>query len=190
MSECARVNQADPVAGKDAAAAKAPLAPPVGGPLQLDSDDAFTRREFTAESVGWLLLGLLLVAGMLGALGSGPLSSARAVSSSGRMTLDYQRITHQEADDHIVVEIVGGTDQGTITVQVGGDWLDDLDLRQVTPQPSEERATPEGVDLTIAVSAGGPVRIVLSFRTRALGPTQGVLRAGGEEIRFTQFVLP
>ena len=58
------------------------------------------------------------------------------------------------------------------------------------PQPSEETATPEGVDLTIPVRGGGPVRVVLSFRMRALGPTQGVLRSGGEEIRFTQLVLP
>ncbi len=165
-------------------------AQPAGGPLQVDSVDTFTGREWTAESLGWVLLGLALVAAMLGALGSGPLSSARAVSPSGRMTLDYQRITHQEADDQVVVEVVGGAGTGTVTLQLGGEWLDGLDLRQVLPQPSEETATPEGVDLAIPVRGGGPVRVVLSFRMRALGPTQGLLRSGGEEIRFTQLVLP
>ena len=165
-------------------------APPAGGPLHVDSDDAFTRREFTAESVGWFLLALVLGAGLLGALGSGPLSSAQAVSTSGRVTLAYQRITHQDADDHIVVEVVGATGTGTVTMGIGGEWLEGLDLRQVTPQAAEERATPEGVELTIPVRGGGPVRVVLSFRMRSLGPTRGVLRAGGEEIGFTQFVLP
>ena len=58
------------------------------------------------------------------------------------------------------------------------------------PAASEETATAEGVDLAIPVRGGGPVRVVLSFRMRAVGPPQGVLRAGGEEIRFTQLVLP
>lgn len=156
----------------------------------MDSDDAFTSREFTAESVGWLLLALVLVAAMVGALGSGPLSSAQAASTSGRMTLDYQRITHQDADDHVVIEIVSGTGTETVTIQLGGDWLEGLDLRQITPQAAEERGTPEGVDLTIPVRGTGPVRVVLSFRLRSLGPARGVLRARGEEIRFTQFVLP
>jgi hypothetical protein len=89
-----------------------------------------------------------------------------------------------------VIEIVGGAGTGTVTIQLGGEWLDGLDLRQVTPQAQEERATSEGVDLTIPVRGAGPVRVVLSFRLRSLGPTRGVLRAGGEEIRFTQFVLP
>jgi len=155
-------------------------APTAGGPLHVDSDDTFTSREFTAESVGWFLLALVLVAAMLGALGSGPLSSSQAASTSGRMTLGYQRITHQDADDHVVIEVVSGTGTGAVTIQLGGEWLDGLDLRQITPRASEEGATPVGVDLTIPVRGAGPVRVVLSFRMRSLGPTRGVLRAGGE----------
>ena len=60
----------------DHAIARAARAP-AGGPLQVDSDDAFTKREFAVESVGWVMLSLVLVAALLGALGSGPLSSAR-----------------------------------------------------------------------------------------------------------------
>jgi hypothetical protein len=166
---------------------------PAGGPLQVDSDDAFTKREFAAESVGWVMLSLVLVAALLGALGSGPLSSAQGVSASGGLSLDYQRITHQDADDHVVVGIrdgASGTGTGTVTIRFGGQWIEGLELRQVTPQASEETGTPEGLDLSIPVRGGGPVRVVVSFRTRALGLTRGLLRVGGQEIRFTQLVLP
>ena len=164
---------------------------PVGGPLQVDSDDAFTKREFAVESVGWVLLSAVLVAALLGALGPGPLSSAEGVSPSGGVTLDYQRITHTDADDQVVVGIVGGASgTGTVTIRFAGEWIEGLDLRQVTPQASEETATPEGLDLSIPVRGGGPVRVVVSFRTRGFGLTHGLLRVGGEEIPFTQFVLP
>ena len=49
--------------------AEASAAQPAGGPLQVDSVDAFTGRERTAESVGWVLLALVLVAAKLGAWG-------------------------------------------------------------------------------------------------------------------------
>jgi hypothetical protein len=161
------------------------------GPLQIDSDDTFARREKVVESLGWLLLAMLVVAGLAGLLGTGPLSSARAVSPSGRVALDYQRITHREADDRVVVEIRDGADRaGTLTIHLAGEWLDDLELRQVTPAAAEESGTPDGLDLSIPASRGGPVRVVLSFRTRAIGPVDGVLRVDGEEIGFTQLVLP
>jgi hypothetical protein len=162
---------------------------PAGGPLQVDSDDTFTKREFAVESVGWVVLALILAAALLGVLGSGPVSSAQAASPSGGLTLDYQRITHQDADDHVIVGIPQGA-TGTVTLRFGGEWIEGLDLRQVTPQASKETGTPDGVDLSIPVHGGGPVRIVVSFRTRAVGLTHGMLRVGGQEIRFTQFVLP
>ena len=77
-----------------------------------------------------------------------------------------------------------------MTIRFGGEWIEGLDLRQVTPQASKETGTPDGLDLSIPVHGGGPVRVVVSFRTRAVGLTHGMLRVGGEEIRFTQFVLP
>jgi hypothetical protein len=164
---------------------------PARGELQIDSEDSFARREHVVDSLGWLLLAALVAAALAGLLGTGPVSSARAASPSGRVALDYQRITHREADDRVVVEIGPGTGRsGTLTIQLAGEWLDDLELRQVTPAPAEETGTPDGMNLSIPVSGGGPVRVVLSFRTRAIGPVDGVIRFGGEEIGFTQLVLP
>lgn len=164
---------------------------PVGGGIEVQSDDTFRRREFAAESVGWLLLALVLVAAMLGLLGRGPVSSARAESPSGRVTVDYERIAHREADDTLVVEVerrAGDTEP--LRVHLSGEWLADLDLRGVSPEPSEQTGTPDGLELVIPTSGTGRIRVVLSLRTRALGLTHGSLRAGGEDVGFTQLVLP
>ena len=178
-------------AGRTSAAASTLRQLPAGGALQIDSEDSFTRREFAAESIGWVLLSLVLVAALLGALGGGPVSSAQEVSPSGRITLDYQRITHQDADDHVVVGIARrGSETGMETIHLGGQWLQQLDLRQITPEASETTGTPDGLELTIGARGAGPVRVVLAFRTRAVGLTRGLLRVDGEEIPFTQLVLP
>lgn len=162
-----------------------------GDQIELEADEAFGRREARAESVGWLILILLVACALLGALGTGPLSSGRAASASGSLALEYQRVTHRAADDTLALE-VERTAQGAepLIVSLGGDWLEALDLRGITPEPAEQAGTPEGLELTIPMKGSGRVRIVLSVRTAAVGLTRGHVRVEGEEITFAQLVLP
>lgn len=165
--------------------------PPNGGALEIGSDDTFRRREFAAESVGWLVLVLLLLAALVGLLGPGPLSAAHALSPSGRVSVDYQRIAHREADDTVTIEVGrDARDTGPLTILLGGDWLEELDLRGITPEPAEQVGTPDGLELTIPTSGSGRVRVVLALRTGAIGSTHATVRVGGEDVSFTQFVLP
>jgi hypothetical protein len=163
----------------------------VGGALEIESDDTFRRRESAAESVGWLLLVLVLLAALVGLLGPGPLSAGQARSPSGRVSVHYQRVAHREADDTVTIELARDAgDTALLTIGLGGDWLEELDLRGITPEPSEQVGTPDGLELRIPTSGSGRVRVVLALRTGDLGTTHATVRVGGEDVSFTQFVLP
>jgi hypothetical protein len=49
------------------------------------------RREWRVDRVGWVVMGLILVAGLLGVWGGGLLGSVTATGSDGRVLVDYDR---------------------------------------------------------------------------------------------------
>ena len=67
------------------------------GPRELDRHLPFQRREWRAQQIGWIALGLFLAAALAGLFGGGPLSSARASDPGGGLTVDYQRFVRAGA---------------------------------------------------------------------------------------------
>ena len=64
--------------------------------LQIEEDRAHQRREWRIERVGWVLMAGLLLAGLLGLLGDGPLSRATA-GSAGALSVEYDRLQRAAA---------------------------------------------------------------------------------------------
>lgn len=116
--------------------------------LQVPQDEEFQRREWRWERAGWAAMAALLVAGLAGLLGSGPASWARAEGSAGLVEVEYQRVTHHEADDSLTLTLAPRAAQtGTVTVEFTGSWVAGVDVQGITPQPSEQLAVPGGVAL-------------------------------------------
>ncbi|MGM7666719.1 hypothetical protein [Microbacterium sp. A93] len=164
-----------------------------GDGKQLESKDhaRFQRREWRFVRVGWAVLALFIVAGLLGLFGNGPLSDNSTTSDSGHVSIDHQRIARNLADDTLVLRLSEETVQDDqITLRVTGSWVEDIDVSGIAPQPSTEYAIPGGVAYEFDVLEPGDLTATISFRATGYGSLDGRVAAGGDSVGFTQFVLP
>lgn len=159
--------------------------------LEIRQDEAFQRREWRFERIGWGVLTLFVLAGLLGLLGKGPLSWATA-SAGDVVAVEHSSITRVEADDSVVLtfgpEAVAGD---TVTVQLVGSWATDVDLRSISPQPSEESLVPGGRVLEFAVDTiGEDLAVLIMFRAQGIGVYAADVTVADRTASFRQLVLP
>lgn len=160
-------------------------------PPKLDVEPGFQRREWRAESIGWVLLGVLLLLAVAGAAGAGVLSWATATSDRGSVSLQFERVEHREADATLTLTLrSSGAGAQDAAVMLTGGWLDAVDLRGVVPQPAEQVSTAGGLQLRFPVAGASEVRVSLSYRAQRTGLLRGGVAAAGESVAFWQLVLP
>lgn len=159
--------------------------------LQIQQDEAFQRREWRFERLGWALLTLFVVAGLLGVLGKGPVAWS-TVGDGDVVQVEHNRITHLEADDTVLLRFgPDAVEDDTVTVELTGTWVSAVDLRSVSPAPSEESLTPGGVVMEFAVdTVGRDLAVQLGFRAQGIGSYTGHARVGDAAVSFRQTVLP
>jgi hypothetical protein len=159
--------------------------------LQIVRDQSLRRREWRLVRAGWLLLAVLIGGALLGLLGPGPLSWTTARSEQGLLEVEFQRFSHLEADDLLTVTASGGAAQGdTVDLVFGLDWVRAVTITDITPQPSDQTLTPEGLRLTLPVERGADVPIQIAFRPSDVGRADGVVAVEGDSVTFGQFVYP
>ena len=159
--------------------------------LQISQNERFQQREWRLERIGWGVVGAFVLAGLIGLLGTGPLSWAVTSSDEGLVTVEYQRVTHHEADDSLELMFPAeAVEDGIISVEISGSWLAAVDIQGVSPQPSEERAVPNGVVFDIAVERPGATTVLVTFRAQEYGALGAEVAVRGDTTSFSQLVLP
>jgi hypothetical protein len=145
------------------------------GPRELDRHLPFQRREWRAQQIGWVALGLFLAAALAGLFGSGPLSSTRAFASEGGLVVDYQRFVRAGAAQRLLFEI-DTPGAGPVQLRLSRGYLDAVRVEHVLPPPASTTATGEWTTfvfapgtrvVTLDGEARGPGRLALSAATGA-----------------------
>lgn len=99
--------------------------------LQIDEDLAFQRRSWRWQRAGWLGFVALIVAGLLGVFGAGPLS--RAESSGAGLRIEYDRFARTQAPTSLVIHIDGGAARaGAVRLVLGGDYIHAAQIQSTT----------------------------------------------------------
>ena len=160
---------------------------------EIDLDDApsFESAEHRFTRVGWALLSLFVLAGLMGFLGAGPWSNRTTGATDDVVRVDHQRVSHYEAEDVLTIYVAEeAIDGDTLDLELTGDWLRGTDLSAVFPEPDAQRIVPGGALFEFAVERPGDVEIVLSFRPQKLGDLELTAAAGGSSVTVDQFILP
>jgi hypothetical protein len=119
------------------------------GARDLDRHLPFQHREWRAQQIGWIALGLFLAAALAGLFGSGPLSSAVAADPGGRLRVDYQRFVRAGASQRLLFRIYpGGT--GPVTLKLSRGYLDRMRVEHITPPPSSSFSAAEWTTFVFA----------------------------------------
>jgi len=158
--------------------------------LQVDQDLPFQEKEWTAERAGWIIGLLLLLAGLAGLFGGGPLS--RAAPRQGPLRLEYSRFVRYRAPEVLTVQVDPGVSGETLQLWVDRAYLEDFELQQIVPAPDQTRVLPDRILYEFQAQPGdGPLRVTFQLRPQAAGSRSGrVGLEGGDTVTFRQFVYP
>ncbi|MCC6492702.1 MAG: hypothetical protein IT424_06755 [Pirellulales bacterium] len=166
-------------------------APPVSNGLQLERRMTFQRLEWRWQRVGWAVWFLTLAAAVAGLLGNGPLSDATATASDGSMAVEYERFLHRQGPSVLSLLIRSGSSD-TLQLRIDNQYLRGVKIERIEPEPQQTLA---GDALQTLVFARAPeaefVHVRIHYSPEHMGELAGALSvAGGEEVRFWQFVYP
>jgi len=162
--------------------------------LEIGQDPDFQRRQWAIQRVGWVAMGMVILAALAGLMGAGPLSRATAGGPDDDLRLMYLRFDHRHAPTEVRMEIAGDAiREGEVRVWVDQAFLDRIQLEQVIPEPEEVLAEP---DRKVYVFRAGsnpnqPLAVTFQLQQDAFGVhTNRVGLVDGPELTFWQVIYP
>jgi protein-L-isoaspartate(D-aspartate) O-methyltransferase len=158
--------------------------------LDVREDRRWQEVFWTVQRIGWALMGLFIVAALLGATGGGgPLSTAKAETSTG--SVEYPAISRWESSEQIVFRFQPGSSaKAHLTLSPQFDQVFAAD--SILPQPSAAVATAAGHRYTFDLEGTGEKQIVFNVTTGkpALARHISARIGAGPPARLTVTVLP
>ncbi|WP_426957876.1 hypothetical protein [Muricoccus radiodurans] len=152
-------------------------------------DVPFQRRNWRFQRIGWGVMAGIVLLGLIGGLGNGPVASATARPESGGFTLDWERVQRAGNEARLVVTLDASAGP-ELAVRVEGELADAMDLVGVEPIPLRSSRAAGLLHLVTAAAEGRPARMVLRTRSRAPGLISGNVTADGAAVRARILVLP
>lgn len=161
------------------------------GSIEVDQDLDHVRRLWRVQRIGWGVMSLVVLAGLLGLFGRGPLADGHAQASG--LTIDYERFARHGATSVLEAEVEPQAQRGdSVKLWVSRDYLDGVELERVIPEPGSVETRENLVLFSFATAdRSRPTRITLHMRPQAHWSRE--VRAGidgGSALSFRQFIYP
>ena len=148
---------------------------------------AFQQRSWAVERAAWLVMGLVVIAGLLGVFGGGPLGS-RVLRADG-VELRYEALMRLGTPQVLDLRVTPAG--GLARVTLASDYLARVRLDDVWPTPEKVEAAGEWTTLTFASRDPAPVHVRIALSPDRPGLLDGRLQAhDGGALAFRQCVYP
>lgn len=148
----------------------------------------FMRRNWQVQRAGWLLMALVVLLGLAGLFGRGPLTRRNA--SAPGLTLQYQRVLRLEATESLEFTLQARP-AGETGLELDSGFVSRTEIERIIPEPREISVSPEGQRLTFLAAGTGSVAVRLLFVPKKLGRLRARFGTpGGTALRVSFFVLP
>jgi hypothetical protein len=159
-------------------------------PLPVPDDLAFQHRVWRAERSGWIVLTLLVLAGLAGLFSDGFASKATVSSPDGGLRVEYARFARKTALNEIVIRLPRASAPET-RIRLGLALAESEVIEALYPQPLRSSAGAGGLELTFAPAAAGDLTVYLTARARHFGLHSVTVEAEGVgSVRFWQLIYP
>jgi hypothetical protein len=163
------------------------------GSLDIGQDLDFQRKEWRVQRIGWVVMALIALAGLVGLTGNGVLARATAGDLAGPLRLEYSRFDRMQSPSTLEVQIAGDAVNGEqIELWVARDYIQGVLIEKIVPEPQEVRGAADGLRYVFAVDEPGqPVTVSFDLRHTSFGAKSGrVALADGPALEFGQLVYP
>jgi hypothetical protein len=151
----------------------------------------FQRREWRVQRIGWIAIAAVLLLGIAGLFGNGPLSRASAVD--GPLHVEYQRFVHNKAPTTLSITLRDLKSE-SIRLAIDRQYLDAVPIEHVRPLPIRTESSGNDVIFEFAVANAPNAHISLDSRPQTTGFAHGAIRLQhperGAVVHFRQLVYP
>ena len=163
------------------------------GNIDINEDVPFQRREWKLQRIGWVVIALLLLAGLLGVWGRGPLTTKQITDAASASWVEYHSVDHYQADTTFSLHVgSGAVTADTLRITLNRAYLDRIQLQGIEPEPAAQELRGNGVVYVFDVATPGqPVAVTFEHVFTQPGTaTAEIGIEGGPALSFRQFVLP
>lgn len=161
--------------------------------IDINQDMDYQWREWRAHRIAWVFFAAILLAGLLGLLGQGPLSKGQVGEPGGALALEYERIDRYSVPTGMTIALGPNVAQGGVARLVfSRDFVDRISIGEVLPEPASVETGAEEVAYTFEVKdASQPSEIRFDFEYDQAGRARGTVGLeGGPRLEFDAFVWP
>jgi len=170
-----------------------PQSPPPDG-AEIHQDLPFQQRLWKFQRIAWGVMAAIAVAALLGLFGTGPLDEATAGREGSPLWLEFNRFGRLQSETSTLKVHLGphAAVGSQARFWLGRDYLESIQIQQITPRPESVEAGPDRDTFVVRVS--DPSRdslVTLYFDPEKMGPLPG--RGGlegGKPLTFSQFIYP
>lgn len=163
------------------------------GDLEINQDLEYQKKTWKVERVGWGIMGLIALAGLLGVLGSGLLSHTTKGEKNDPLKIEFERFGRYQEPTELRVYLDTAAQQGdSVRVGISRDYLEQVQIQQATPEPeSVEYQSDKLVYHFRVVSLNQPIAITFYLEPKRIGPVSGSVELEqGQTLQFNQFIYP
>ncbi len=168
-------------------------AAPVNDEFEVGYNSAFERRWRVVEITGRAVMGLVVLAGLSGLLGRGPLSHHTVATAGGAIRVDFEPVARWDTPTQVTLHLVPPPDgAATMQVRLSPSFAEPLGMQKIWPRPLAEAPDHRGLSLTLAVPrAPGEFLVRLDLLPTAVGPVGAFAETdAGGHLGWTQVILP
>jgi hypothetical protein len=159
--------------------------------LQLETDEYFQRHEWRVQRVGWIVWSLVIIAGSIGLLGSGPISATETIAPDGSLSVAYDRYLHYHHPTKLTLTS-GKIEDQALRIKLDRQLLERLQIERIEPPPSQSEVTNDGVIYTFLQNS--PLqnsKVVFHVDYEDFGSSRGTVEViGYQPVTLKQFVYP
>jgi hypothetical protein len=146
--------------------------------LELEEDPSLEKKLERVRIAGWSLFSLILIAGLFGLLGKGPLSKRRVGDDS--TWVQYNRFDHHRSPTRIIIGFDADNTE-TFPVFIGRSYLDRVSISKITPAPLRTEISADGLVFVFGLRRDATAgRVIFDLEAIDFGTAKGLFRIGSK----------
>ncbi|MDF5723397.1 MAG: hypothetical protein PUP91_23580 [Rhizonema sp. PD37] len=163
------------------------------GDLEIEQDLDHQERVWFLQRIAWFVMALATLAGLLGVFGTGVLSNAKAGKQTDPLWVEYERFERFQSQTKLRIHFNPNAERaGEIRVWFKLDYIENVQLQQITPEPKSVEAQSDRLIYTFShPKPDQPTAVTFYMQPEKIGPLSGsVGLETGSPISFNQLVYP
>jgi hypothetical protein len=161
--------------------------------LEIDEDIEQQQKVWLIERISWVIMALFILAGLLGLLGHGPLSSTTLNDSASGLVVRYERFERVNAQTFFHIELNPHESVAApARLSLGREFLEKVEVLRIEPEPAEVEAWADHVTYVITrPDPASPTDIIIHYTPLDFGRAAIEMRLEGYPAQtFSQFIYP